>query len=167
MPLILTPLLPAILIFYAPERVKEAFYYQMSTIYALLITCSISLFQQNITRFHATVASFIASSPVSIYFLFYSIRAFWGERRLNTVLGKKKYLNRGMVFFAAAIWISIIVYTSLKSTQDRFAQRSCETRTMQEIFIRVVLNPRVLGLKWLFRPSGKLEICFFCLKRQE
>ena len=145
-----TSLPPAILIFHAPKRVKDAFYYQMSTVYALLITCSVSLFQENITRFHATVAIFIVSSPVSFYFLFYSIRAFWGEHRLDAVLGKKKYLNRGMIFFAAAIWITIIVYTSLKSTQSYFAQRSCDTRTMQEIFVLVVLNPRALGPDWLF-----------------
>ena len=104
-------LLLAILIFHAPERVEDAFYYQISTVYTLLITCSVSLFQENITRFHASVATFIASSPVSVYFLVYSVRAFWGEHRLDAVLGKKKYINRGMVFFAAAIWISIVVYT--------------------------------------------------------
>jgi len=122
----------AILIFHAPKRVKDVFYYQISTIYALLITCSASLFQQNITRFHATVAIFIASSPVSFYFLVYSIRAFWGEHRLDAVLGKKRYLNRGMVFLAVGVWISIVVYTSLESTRSHFAQASCKTETAQE-----------------------------------
>jgi hypothetical protein len=121
-----TPLPPAILIFHAPKRVKDVFYYQISTVYALLITCSVSLFQENITRFHATIAIFIASSPVS------SIRAFWGEHRLGTVLGRKEYLNRGLVFLAVGIWISIVVYTSLKSTQNRFAQGSCKVATAQE-----------------------------------
>ena len=143
-------LLLAILIFHAPERVEDAFYYQISTVYTLLITCSVSLFQENITRFHASVATFIASSPVSVYFLVYSVRAFWGEHRLDAVLGKKKYINRGMVFFAAAIWISIVVYTLLGSEHNRFTQRSCDTRTMQEIFFLVVLNPRTLGPEWLF-----------------
>ena len=134
MPLKVTSLPLAILIFHAPKRVKEAFYYQISTVYALLITCSVSLFQQNITRFHATIAIFIASSPVSFYFLVYSIRAFWGEHRLDTVLGKKEYLNRGMVFFAVGIWISIVVYTSLKSTRNHFTQGSCKVQTAQEAF---------------------------------
>ena len=146
----LLPPPPAILIFHAPKRVKEAFYYQMSTVYALLITCSVSLFQQNITRFHATIAIFIASSPVSIYFLVYSIRAFWGEHRLDAVLGKKEYLNRGLVFFAVGIWISIVVYTSLKLTQNRFSQGSCSTATVQGVFVLVALNPRGLpGLEWI------------------
>ena len=122
----------------------------MSTVYALLITCFVSLFQQDITRFHATVAITIVSSPVSFYFLFYSIRTFWGEHRLNTVLGKKKYLNRGLVFFAAGIWISMIIYTSLKSTRNHFTQKSCDLITVQEFFVRVVLNPRALGLEGLF-----------------
>jgi len=122
----------------------------MSTVYTLLITCSVSLFQKNVTRFHATVAAFITSSPVSVYFLVYSIRAFWGEHRLDAVLGKKKYINRRMVFFAVAIWVSIVIYTSLGSTHNRFTQKSCGTRTMQEIFALVVLNPRTLGPEWLF-----------------
>ena len=113
---------------------KEAFYYQISTVYAILITCSVSLFQENITRLHATVAIFIASSPVTIYFLVYSIRAFWGEHRLDTVLGRKEYLNRGLVFLAVGIWISIVVYTSLESTQDRFTQGSCKVMTVQKMF---------------------------------
>jgi hypothetical protein len=101
-----------------PRTREDAFYYQISTVYALLITCSISLFQESITRFHATFAIFIASSPVSFYFLVYSIRAFWDEHRLNTVLGKKKYLNRCLVFLAVGIWISIVVYTSLSILRE-------------------------------------------------
>jgi len=110
----------------------------MSTVYALLITCSVSIIQANISRLHATIAIFIASSPVSIYFLVYSIRAFWGKHSLDEVLGKKCYLNRGMVFFAAGIWTSIVVYTSLDSTRHRFSQGSCSTITAQEVF----------GLQW-------------------
>jgi hypothetical protein len=125
---------PAILIFHAPKRVKDAFYYQISTIYTLLITCSVSLFQVNITRLHATIAIFIVSSPVSIYFIIYSVRTFWGEHRLDTVLGRKNYLNRGLIFFAAGIWIAIVIYTSLKSTQSRFTQGSCRIITAQEVF---------------------------------
>jgi len=131
---------PAILIFNAPKRVKDAFYYQISTIYALLITCSISIIQANITRLHATIALAIASSPVSIYFLVYSIRAFWGRHRLDTVLGKKNYLNRGLIFLATGIWISILTYTSLRSTQGRFTQGSCRTRTAQEVLLRGLIG---------------------------
>ena len=119
---------------------KDAFYYQISTVYALLITCSASLIQENITRPHATIAIFIAFSPVSFYFLVYSIRAFWGEHRLDTVLGKKKYLNRGLVFLATGIWISVVVYTSLESTRSRFTQESCREETAQEMFGLLGLN---------------------------
>ena len=123
---------------------KDAFYYQISTVYALLITCSVSIFQANITLLHATIAIAIASSPASICFLVYSVRAFWGEHRLDTVLGKKNYLNRGLVFLAAGIWISIVIYTSLKSTRGRFTQGSCRTLTAQEI----------LGLRGLIGPGS-------------
>ena len=143
-------LLLAILIFHAPKRVEDAFYYQMSTVYALLITCSVSLFQQNITRFHATVATSIAMSPVSIYLLVYSIKAFWGKHRPDEVLGKTKYLNRGLVFFAVATWIAIVVYTSLESTKDRFAQKSCFSGTVQRVSFLDVLNPKEIGLLFFF-----------------
>ena len=113
---------------------KDAFYYQMSAVYSLLITCSISLIRRSITRFYATIAIFIASSPVSIYFLVYLIRAFWDEHRLDEVLGKKNHLNRGLVFFAAGIWISIVIYTSLGSAQGHFTQESCHSWTEQEVF---------------------------------
>ena len=124
---------PAILIFHAPKRVKDAFYYQMSTVYALLITCSVSLIQANITRLHATIAIFIALSPVSFYFLVYSIRAFWGNHRLDEVLGRKCYLNRGLVFLAAGIWTTIVIYTPLDSTRNRFTQGCCKIVTAQEM----------------------------------
>lgn len=131
---------PAILILHAPHRVKNAFYYQLSTIYALLITCSVSLIQENITRLHATIAIFLASSPVSFYFMVYSIRAFWSEHRLDTVLGKKNYLNRGLVFLAFGIWVSIAIYTSLESTQKHFYQGSCKTITTKQILRLQLLN---------------------------
>ena len=96
----------------------------MSTVYALLITCITSLAQKNIAQPHATIAILIVSSPVSFYFLAYSIRAFWGKHQLDEVLGKKKYLNRGLVFVAAGAWIAISVYT-LKPMTKRWPQASC------------------------------------------
>jgi len=126
----------------------------MSNIYALLITCTVSLFQKNITRFHATVAISIALSPVSFYFLLYSIKSFWGEHRLDAILGKKKNLNRGLVFFAIATWIAIVVYTSLGSTENNFTQKSCLSGTVQEVSIQGVLNPEKIGLFWFFLNPG-------------
>jgi hypothetical protein len=128
----------AILIFRASHHVKDAFYFQMSTVYALLITCSVSLFQENITRPHTIIVILITSSPVSFCFLVYSIRAFWGEHRLDTVLGKKNHLNRGLVFFAVGIWFSIVVYASLGSTRNYFAQGSCKAE----------MAPELLGQRW-------------------
>ena len=167
MPSGVTPLPPAILIFLAPKRVKDAFYYQMSTIYALLITCSVSLIQENITRFHTTVAVTIVSSPVSIYFLVYSIRAFWGEHRLDAVLGKKKYLNRGMVFFAAGIWISIVVYTSLGSTRSHFTQESCSIETLGEVFAATALGSEGMNLQMLVIIAAPLWLISIVLARKE
>ena len=110
--------------FYAPDRVEDVFHYQMLTIYSLLITCSISLIRQSITQFHATIAIFIASSPVSIHFLLYSARAYWGKHQLDKVLGKENLLNRRLVFVATIIWISTSIYAWLGPTR-RFTQESC------------------------------------------
>ena len=101
---------------------KDVFYYQISTVYAILISCCASLFQGNITQPHASIAIAIASSPVSIYFLVYSLRAFWGEHRLDTVLGRRNYINRGLVFLAVGIWTFALVYTLRKPS---FAQAGC------------------------------------------
>lgn len=144
--------------FHAPKRVKDVFYYQISNVYAILVTCSISLFQTNISRLHATVATFAASSPVSVYFLTYSIRAFWGEHRLSTVLGKQDYLNRGLVFFAVGIWIAIVAYTSLGSTRSRFAQESCKTITTQEVFLSKGFNGAPYIIASIAAPSWLLSI---------
>ena len=158
-------LLSAILIFHAPNRVKEAFYYQMSNVYALLVTCFIFLLQRAITRFHATVAIFIASSPVSIYFLVYSLRSCLGyfktfrtKHRLDTVLGRGQRSNLALVFFAAGIWISIVVYTSLESTRSHFAQESCSAEPIQKIFVKYVVNLKWLGLAMLLSPWVDLTI---------
>jgi hypothetical protein len=115
----------AILIFHAPKRVKNVFYYQILNSYVLLITCAASIFQRDITRLHASVAIFLATSPVLIYFLVYSIRAFWGQHQLDNVLGKEHYLNRGLVFFAVGMWICILAFTSLDSTRAHFVMGIC------------------------------------------
>ncbi|KAF9782943.1 hypothetical protein BJ322DRAFT_1073515 [Thelephora terrestris] len=149
-----------VLMFHAPKRVKDVFYYQISNVYAILVTCSISLFQTNISRLHATIATFTASSPVSVYFLFYSIRAFWGEHRLSTVLGKQNHLNRGLVFFALGIWIAIVVYTSLASgsTRSRFAQESCKTITTQEVFLSRGFNGAPYIIAAMAAPSWLVSV---------
>ena len=105
----------------------------MSTVYTLLITCIASLSQKNITQYHAVIAVLIASSPVSICFLAYSIRAFWGKHRLEGVLGKREYLNRGLVFIAAGMWIAVFVYTQ-NAMAKRFSQGSCGAITIHDIF---------------------------------
>lgn len=148
----LIPLVPAILIFHAPKRVKDAFYYQMSTVYALLITCITSLAQKEITQPHATTAILIISSPVSVYFLVYSIRAFWSKHRLDEVLGKKERLNRGLVLTAVGAWVAICVYTR-PAMSDRFFQASCDPTSISDVlsagFIGSSLVAAVAALSWL------------------
>lgn len=126
----------AILIFYAPKRVKIAFWSQMLITYSLLITCGISLIQKNLTRFHSVVLISIVCSPVNVYFTGYSVRAFWSKHRLNAVLGKKHYLQRAIVFFSVGIWIAVLVYAYLPRHLTTFAQESCRgTTEAEELFL--------------------------------
>jgi hypothetical protein len=116
-------------------RVEDVFYCQLSTVYALLITCAVSTVRQDPTRVHATIAIFIAAPPVSIYFFAYSARAFWGGHWIDSVLGRRKYINRGLVFLAVPVWLAMVILTTVPSTAGRFSQASCLGFTVQEVFI--------------------------------
>ena len=124
----------AILIFYSPNRVKAAFWSQSLITYSLLITCATSLFQGNLTRFHAIILVSLVCSPVNIYFTGYSIRAFWSSHRLDTALGRKQYGRRAMVLLSVGIWIAILVYAYLPERYTKFAQDSCRGSTIAESF---------------------------------
>lgn len=154
-----------ILIFHAPKRVKGGFYYQIFTIYALLIACSASLIRADITPLYASISIPMAFPPVLAYFLVYSIRAFRGEHRLSEVLGKKDYINRGMVFFAVGIWVTIVAYISLGLAKDRFAQGSCQILTTPGAFLNEGFNnvPStavvIAVVSWLAPIALAVKIC--------
>ena len=124
--------LSAILIFYSSERVEDAFWSQMLITYSLLLTCGISLIKKQLTRFHSIVLISIVCSPVNVYFAGYAIRAFWSRHRLDTVLGKERYIQRAMVFFSAAVWTAILVYAYLPQPYAKFAQDSCRWTSIAE-----------------------------------
>jgi hypothetical protein len=124
--------LQAILMFYAPKRVKAAFWSQSLITYSLLITCATSLFQGSLTRFHAIILVSLVCSPVNVYFTGYSIRAFWSSHRLEAALGKKQYARRGLVLLSVGIWIAILVYAYLPEKHTKFAQDSCRGSSIAE-----------------------------------
>ena len=76
----------------------------------------------------------IVCSPVNIYFLGYSIRAFWGSHQLDAVLGRKQYARRAMVFFAMSVWTAILVYAYLPQKYTKFSQASCHRTSAAEDF---------------------------------
>jgi hypothetical protein len=107
--------------------VKDAFWSQILTIYSLLLTACLSIFRGDLTKFHALTVSVIVASPLTIYFVVYSIRAMWGgEHRLENVLGRGQLLKRLFVMLAAVIWIALTIYTFLPQNAQRFAQSSCK-----------------------------------------
>ena len=94
-----------------------------------MITCGISIFQTNLTRFHAAIAVVITGSPLSFYLFVYSVISFWYKKhRLNGIVGEGKLLPRALILIAGAIWISLLIYILVPTTISQFAQESCETQ---------------------------------------
>jgi len=129
----------AVLIFYSPRRVQEAFWSQILTIYSLLLTCLISTIRGDLTRFHALVVLALVLSPITVYFVAYAIRSFWSTKhRLESLLGRTRYFRRFVVLLAGAGWLAIFIYTYLPTGVDRFSQASCKGRSVMETFYLIV-----------------------------
>ncbi len=117
----------AVLIFYHPQGAESAFWSQILTVYSLLITCAIALFQTSLTRFHAAVATVIAGSPLNFYLLIYSIASFFiRKHRLRDLVGRGRMLPRCMMLFAGALWIALLIYVFVPPHLTHYAQKSCE-----------------------------------------
>ena len=129
----------AVLIFYSPKRVQEAFWSQILTIYSLLLTCFVSTARGDLTRFHALVVLALVLSPITVYFVAYSIRSFWStQHRLESLLGRTRYLRRFVVLLAGTSWLGIFIYAYLPKGVDHFAQASCKGRSVTEGFYLIV-----------------------------
>jgi len=119
--------------------VQEAFWSQILTVYSLLLTCLVSLFRGDLTRFHALVVLALVLSPITVYFVAYSIRSFWsGQHRLEGLLGRTRYLRRIIVLLAGATWMGIFIYAYLPNNGERFAQASCKGRSVMDAFYLIV-----------------------------
>lgn len=129
----------AVLIFYSPKRVQEAFWSQILTVYSLLLTCIVSVIRGDLTRFHALVVLALVLSPITVYFVAYAIRSFWSaHHRLESLLGRTRYLRRFVVLLAGSAWLGIFIYAYLPKGVDRFAQASCTGRSVMEFFFLIV-----------------------------
>ena len=127
------------LIFYSPRRVQEAFWSQVLTVYSLLITCLISTARGELTRFHALVVLALVLSPITVYFVVYAIRSFWsGHHRLESLLGRTRYLRRFVVLLAGTGWAIMFIYAYLPKNEERFAQAGCKGRSVMDSFYLVV-----------------------------
>lgn len=154
-------LLPAILIFYSPHRVKAAFWSQALITYSLLITCGISLVRGELTRYHSIILISIVCSPVNVYFAGYSIRAFWSTHRLEAVLGKKQYGRRIMVFLSVAVWIAILVYAYLPQGHTKFSQDTCRGSSLAELVF--LLAPIVAAVGLALNGAAGIFVLFMVL----
>jgi len=129
----------AVLIFYSPKRVQEAFWSQILTVYSLLLTCLVSIFRRDLTRFHALVVLALVFSPITIYFVAYSIRPFrHDQNQLGYLLGRSCYLRRSIVLLAGATWLSIFIYAYLPNSSEHFAQASCKGRSVMDAYYLIV-----------------------------
>lgn len=117
----------AILVFYDPEEVKESFWAQTLTVYSLILTSVITIFQAQLTRIHAILAATIAGSPLSLYIVIYAIRSiFGGNHRLASVVGHRKQIPRTVVLIALAVWTALVIYIIIPTHLSHFAQPACE-----------------------------------------
>jgi hypothetical protein len=115
------------------------------TIYSLLLTAGISIFQGQLTKFHAVAVSVIVASPLTIYLVIYSIRAMWGGmHRLENILGPGHVFKRLFVLLAAAIWIALTIYSYLPGSSSHFAQASCKPQPPLLSFF--LLTPISVGI---------------------
>ncbi|KAK7691908.1 hypothetical protein QCA50_005313 [Cerrena zonata] len=116
----------SILVFYSPKGAKEAYWSQILSIYSVLFTCSISIFQVELTRYHATLAVVLTGSPLSVYLFIYSIMSFWYRKhRMNGILGDGQMLPRILIIIAGGIWTAILSYVLSSAHVSHFAQESC------------------------------------------
>ncbi|KAF9788064.1 hypothetical protein BJ322DRAFT_1046832 [Thelephora terrestris] len=135
----------SLLVFYSPDDVKDAFWSQVLTIYSLILTAGIAIVLGELTKFHAVTVSVIVASPLTIYFVVYSIRASWGGiHRLENVLGRKHLFRRLFILLAAAIWIAFTIYPYLQRNASHFAQTSCRTQPLLLSFF--LLTPISVGI---------------------
>ena len=127
------------LIFYSPKRVNEAFWSQVLAIYSLLLTCLITIARGDLTRYHALVVLALVLSPITVYFIGFSIRSFWStQHRLDSLLGPTHHFRRFVVLLAGAAWLAVFVYAYLPKGVIHFAQASCKGRSVTEGFYLTV-----------------------------
>ncbi|KAJ7916535.1 hypothetical protein B0H13DRAFT_2323322 [Mycena leptocephala] len=122
-----TSLVSAILVLYSPEEVESSFLAQLLNVYSLIVASMIAIARNHLTKFHSVVALTLASSPLSVYLLFYVIRSLFGiHTRLDKVFGKGKHVNRTMVLLAFPLWLAVLCFTALPSTAWDFQQTACD-----------------------------------------
>jgi len=123
----LTNFFVAILVFYKPEDLKDTFWSQLLSIYALLLTCAWTLIRQQLTRIHAILALATAGSPLTVCIFVYAIRSIWEtDHRLSPAVGKGRLFPRSIVLIAMGFWIGLFIYVTLPSHLSSFQQESCE-----------------------------------------
>lgn len=99
----------------------------MLNVYSLIVASMIAIARNHLTKFHSVVALTLASSPLSVYLLFYVIRSLFGiHTRLDKVFGKGKHVNRTMVLLAFPLWLAVLCFTALPSTAWDFQQTACD-----------------------------------------
>ncbi|KAK7683467.1 hypothetical protein QCA50_013301 [Cerrena zonata] len=122
----------SILIFYAPESAREAFWSQILSIYSLLITVAISIAQASLTQYHAALATVIVGSPLTFYLIMYSIVSFFQKgHRLEDLLGHGQLFARCVVISAGLFWIGLLIRIVVSKHLVHFSQRSCDMQPGQ------------------------------------
>jgi hypothetical protein len=123
--------LPAIILFHNRKGVKGAVWSQILWVYSLLLTSGWTALRHHITRIHATLAFFMAASPVTLYIYFYALLSiFKRKHRLDTVIGPGQILARLTMLLSMALMAvglaAILMPPESTSRILVFQQRACE-----------------------------------------
>ncbi|KAF7297181.1 hypothetical protein MIND_00951200 [Mycena indigotica] len=140
-----TSLVSAILVLYSPADVTASFFAQLLNVYSLVIAAIVSIAGHNLTKLHSVIALTLASSPLSLYLIFYVVRSMLGKTtRLQAVFGPGMHLNRAMVLLALPLWVSVLVFTTLPTSTWHFNQAACDTEVAMNHIASLFFLPFII-----------------------
>jgi len=158
-----TSLVSAILVLYSPEDVESSFFAQLLNVYSLIVAAIIAIAKHNLTKLHSAVALMLAASPLSLYLLAYVLRSLFGRHtRLDTVFGKNKHLNRGIVLLAFPLWIAVLSFTTMPTSVWHFQQAACDSIVADNTIASLFFLPFIIFF-WIFPEIGATLLGIFLL----
>jgi uncharacterized membrane protein len=117
------------------EEVKNAYWTQNLTMYSILIAALISVFQNDLTKYHAIMAIQIVGSPLMFYMTIYAVRSLLGHKhRMDKLMQTRKRAYCGFAIGTVVIWMACVIYTLSTVNRDKFSQPECHSEAKRMLF---------------------------------